>query len=162
MDDGSMAETPVTPLPAENAIRIGTADFNMALDTTDSGAKMEGSDIVLTHDTPIRVFGKGFKPGSEVEVWVFSTPTFLGTATVSADGTFSKFFTIPSSIEAGNHTLQAEGVNTADQPRAVSAGVIVRGEEMPETGSNPAPIAMIAGALLLAGFALLTSRRRLS
>ena len=155
-----MAETPVTAIPAQDAIRIGTADFNMALDTSDDAVKMEGSDIVLMNDTPIRVFGKGFKPGSEVEVWVFSTPTFLGTATVAADGTFSKYFTIPSSIETGHHTLQAEGVNTSDQPRAVSAGVIVRGEEMPNTGSNPAPVLMLAGTLMLAGFALLASRRR--
>ena len=162
LDDGSMTETPVTPIPSEDAIRIGIADFHMALDTTDSGAKMEDGKIVLQSDTPVRVFGKGFKPGSEVEVWVFSTPTFLGTATVASDGTFSKYFTIPSSIELGNHTLQAEGVNTSDQPRAVSAGVIVRGEEMPETGSNTAPILMLAGALMLAGFALLEGRRRLS
>jgi LPXTG-motif cell wall-anchored protein len=132
----------------------------MALDTSTGAAKMEGSNIVVVRDTPVTVFGKGFTPGSEIEVCVFSTPTFLGTALVGADGTFSKEFTIPASVPAGRHTLQAEGVSATDTPKAVSAGVIVRGLELPETGSSFTGIVQWATIVLLAGVALLATRKR--
>ena len=69
--------------------------------------------------------GAGFQPGSTVEIWVFSTPRLLGTAVVKADGTFSTSVLVPGDLTVGQHTLQAEGLNAAGQPRAVSAGVTV-------------------------------------
>ena len=85
----------------------------------------DNSSIILKSDLETIVTGAGFKPGSTVEVWLFSTPTLLGTTIVLQDGTFSLPVTVPGDLPAGSHTLQAEGLTTAGDLRAVSAGVTV-------------------------------------
>ncbi len=123
LENGSTVQTPVTGRVSQ--VVVGTDTFNMALDTTNGSVAYANGEIVLKQEVAALVTGFGFKPGSEVEIWVFSTPTLLGTATVKADGTFSKSFTIPATLAVGRHTLQAEGLASSGQPRAVSAGVIV-------------------------------------
>jgi outer membrane protein OmpA-like peptidoglycan-associated protein len=64
-------------------------------------------------------------PGTEAEVWLFSAHIFLGYATVKADGTFEKVFDVPTGIDLGDHTIQAEGTARSGGDRAISAGVVI-------------------------------------
>jgi hypothetical protein len=59
----------------------------------------------------------GFKPGSTVDIWLFSTPQRLGTAKVGADGRMSGAFTIPKNVEEGPHRIAI----TAKLPNGKSA-----------------------------------------
>ncbi len=82
-------------------------------------------NLVLSREGTVAVNGDGFRPGSRAEVWMFSTPTFLGYAEVGADGTFAGNFTLPDLLALGEHTVQVNGVGiTADQ-WSVSMGVVV-------------------------------------
>jgi outer membrane protein OmpA-like peptidoglycan-associated protein len=107
-------------------VSIGTNDFKMEFDLSKGEAKYEDKKLTFVATEPIVINGVGFAPGSIVEVWLFSTPRLLGTAVVKADGTFSLSVAVPVAVEGGSHTLQAEGLNTAGQPRTISAPVIVK------------------------------------
>ena len=81
--------------------------------------------------------GRGFLPGSAAEIWLFSTPRFLASTRVQTDGTFSRTFDVPPDIEVGEHVIQAEGIDTSNQPKAIAAGVIVASDEDGDLVDDP-------------------------
>ena len=80
-----------------------------ALDA-DGNLRLSGGDVV-------KLNVGGFKPGSTVDIWLFSTPQRLGTAKVGADGRMSGSFTIPKNVEDGPHRIAI----TARLPNGKSA-----------------------------------------
>ena len=124
--DANGVPSPVKMAVVGDKVSVGTADFNMQFDLSKGEAKYEDKKLTFVAAEPIVINGVGFAPGSIVEVWLFSTPTLLGTAVVKADGTFSIAVSVPDAIVGGNHTVQAEGLNTAGQPRSISAPVILK------------------------------------
>ena len=80
-----------------------------ALDA-DGNLRLSGGDVV-------KLNVGGFKPGSDVDVWLFSTPQRLGSAVVGADGRVSGSFTIPKNVEEGPHRIAI----TAKLPNGKSA-----------------------------------------
>jgi hypothetical protein len=81
--------------------------------------------LVLVGDGRVEVAGTSFLPGSTVEAWIFSQPTFLGTTLVRADGSFAAVFTLDGSIPPGDHTIQLNALTTDSTVRSVSLGVRV-------------------------------------
>ena len=130
-EDGTVIQVPVQQVGQQ--VQIGTSEFYMALALETGSALYDNSSIILKSDLETIVTGAGFKPGSTVEVWLFSTPILLGTTIVLQDGTFSLPVTVPGDLPAGSHTLQAEGLTTAGDLRAVSAGVTVSKDVAPAT-----------------------------
>jgi hypothetical protein len=47
----------------------------------------------------------GFEPGTEMEMWMFSTPIRIGTATVGPSGTLDTVLVIPKDVPAGAHRV---------------------------------------------------------
>jgi hypothetical protein len=90
-----------------------------------SGLDNKGATRALDADGNLRLSGGdvvklnvgGFKPGSTVDIWLFSTPQRLGTAKVGADGRMSGAFTIPKNVEEGPHRIAI----TAKLPNGKSA-----------------------------------------
>ena len=90
-----------------------------------SGLDKKGATRSLDSDGNLRLAGGdvvklnvgGFKPGSTVDIWLFSTPQRLGTAKVGADGRMSGSFTIPKNVEDGPHRIAI----TARLPNGKSA-----------------------------------------
>ncbi|NJC72435.1 hypothetical protein HC031_22340 [Planosporangium thailandense] len=101
--------------------------------------------------------GSGFKPGSTVALAVYSTPVDLGTATVAADGTFTKTVTLPTGLPAGSHHLLAAGLGPDGTVRYVTKAVTVPAAGLPITGGTTTPIVVTAVALLLLGAALVAA-----
>lgn len=90
----------------------------------------------------VLVTGKGLKPGARATVWLMSTPTLLGYATVDTDGTLRKTFTLPANLTAGQHTIQVESLNTAGAEVNLAFGLSATSTSVPVTGGDPwAPIA---------------------
>lgn len=67
----------------------------------------------------------GFREGSVVEAWVFSTPTFLGEGVVAAGNTMSGDFTLPEQIRAGHHTLVVTGLSANGEEASFSIKLAV-------------------------------------
>jgi hypothetical protein len=82
--------------------------------------------IIVEKTQRFFVSGKGFAGGSEVVIWIFSTPRRLGLLPVSPDGKFEGNFEIDESIELGNHTVQVNGLDTAGTIRSVNLDLEVQ------------------------------------
>ena len=75
----------------------------------DNGAPeplLPNGSIAVNAGGKIRVNGKGMMPADPIEIWIYSTPVKLGEVVVSADGSFSGEFVLPSGIALGSHKIQ--------------------------------------------------------
>jgi hypothetical protein len=103
----------------------------------------------------------GLKPGSEIEVWLFSTPKLLGTMLVGSDGTVSAEFAIPADLELGSHTAQIDAIDPSGASLTVNAALQLSAEKTKEASTNlhdnvGSQITLISVAVAaLTGFGLL-------
>lgn len=121
--------------------------------------------LVVVANSFAEVSGRGFKPGSTVDVWLFSTPYLLGNVTVGVDGTFSAQLPIPADIAVGDHTVQLNGVGADGATRTLMTAVVVQGsaEQAPAlafTGNDVVVLLTWAANLALLGLAFLEWGRR--
>ena len=93
----------------------------------------DGGALVLEQDRTAQVSGTGFLPNSEVRLFLFSTPRYIGSVTTDAAGNFVGSVPIPMDVAEGRHTLQANGYSPSDQVRSVSIGVIVKADRAPRS-----------------------------
>ena len=118
--------------------------------------------LTVTPSGVVDVRGEGLFPGSEVDVWVFSDPIYLGFVVVGDDGTFAGSFALPVEIPVGKHTVQANGISSSGSLRSVNAGILVEEMALPVTGQSTSAavdlgvVAMAAGLL----FIMIIRRRR--
>jgi len=69
----------------------------------------------------------GYKPGTNVTVYVHSTRVLLGTAAVTSSGSATFNFGLPSSVGPGTHTVEVDGVDPAGKALVQSASFVVVG-----------------------------------
>jgi hypothetical protein len=86
---------------------------------------LANGSVAFTRGSTLRVDGTGMLPGSQVAVWLHSTPTKLGSAEVKADGTFAEVLSIPSAIELGGHKVQFIGTSPDGSTMEFALGVTV-------------------------------------
>jgi len=169
-------ETLVTEAGEEVAVEVvaDTPDA-LAVEGDDFALRVEGSPggstIALEPGGTVRVSGFGFQPASQVDVWLFSDPTYLGALTVAADGTFDGTLPVPA-LSDGEHTLQANGISNDGQVRSANVGVVVRStavsdpvtdpvtDTLPATGTSSGSTLAVVVALLALGTLTLVARRR--
>ena len=102
-----------------------------AASTTSTGAN---TSLRVTRGAVIRVNGGGFKPNSVVDIWIYSTPTHLGTVTTDGDGNFSAKFLVPKSVKIGEHTLKLDGIAVDGSQTTVATALTVVQEAL---GASP-------------------------
>ena len=134
--------------PGQLIALVAGAPENVEIDAAPGGAAIAGDGwslelsggvnqeanqpLTFAADQPARVSGDGFMGGTRADVFLFSTPTLLGSVTIADDGTFAADFDIDSAlIEAGSHTLQIQGVGADGYVRAANLGVTVAPSELP-------------------------------
>ena len=104
-------------------------DFTLSLrsvDTTGAPVPIENLSMQFERGGRAVATGTGFAPGSIVSLFLYGPngqPILLGTVVVRPDGTFDASVPIPSSLAAGNYTLQVNGVDTQYRPRTAQLGV---------------------------------------
>ena len=103
-----------------NQMVVNAGSVSATLSGTDSSGKTLPLDtdgtVHLAAGDVIKVSVGGFEPKSIVEVWLFSTPTQLGSAVVEADGTMNGIYKLPFGIKSGSHRV----VVTAKLPNGKS------------------------------------------
>ena len=117
--------------------------------------------LVLQVDGAAQVSGFGFMPGSQVHVWIFSEPVYLGALTVGTDGTFSGLMKLVD-VEVGEHTLQVNGISFDGKERTANLGVLVNASLLPATGVDMGTTLFFAVVAMLLGTLILLSRRRMT
>ncbi|MBR21541.1 MAG: hypothetical protein CMF57_03720, partial [Leifsonia sp.] len=82
----------------------------------------------------------GFAADSSIEIWAYSTPTYLTSMTVGSDLAAGTVVTLPSSIRPGEHTIVVTGTGADGEPIELSLGILVV-EEIEEPAAEPAVVA---------------------
>ena len=108
-------------------------------------------DLRLNNDDRIVVEASGFDRATIVKVWMYSTPTQLGRIEVSESGTGMASFSVPASVDAGEHRVVLDGANEQGQDVIVGLGIAVGALE----GASINKILIIAPLTLAIMFAIL-------
>ena len=96
------------------------------LDKTGNRAALDSNGVVhLDVGDVIKISLGGFKPESIVEVWLFSTPTKLGTAEVGKDGKMSGAYKLPFGTKSGSHRVVVSAKLPNGKPTTFTLGILV-------------------------------------
>ncbi|NBU38575.1 MAG: hypothetical protein EBS32_10155 [Actinobacteria bacterium] len=114
----------------DNKVVISVGKMSAVVSSVDTQGRTIALDadgnVVLEPGARVAIKIAGFAPGTEVEMWMFSTPIRIGTATVGKDGTLDTVVVIPKGLPTGAHrvaiTTKAEGEDEV----TFTLGVIVR------------------------------------
>jgi hypothetical protein len=125
---GDKKET-VTVERADNQVTVTAGELSATLGSPnkDGGfsALDEDGNVRLKPGDTVRIKLAGFKPGSIVEAWLFSTPQLMGTAKVGADGIVVGTFTVPKNVDQGSHRIAVVAKTTDGKSATLTVGVKV-------------------------------------
>ena len=71
--------------------------------------------------------GAGFRPDSEVQVWLYSTPTYIVSVRADADGNVPITLDITDEMAAGDHHIVLNGTSYTGDDVTVSTPVTILG-----------------------------------
>jgi hypothetical protein len=124
---GGSSVEPNLIITADNTARIQIGDLVIGIAPQDAARISDGSGTAVraVRGRYVEVTGNSFAPNTQVDVWIYSDPTLLGSATTDASGSFTKTFDIPVSIELGDHTLTLNGFDAQGAAVTASVGIVV-------------------------------------
>ncbi len=92
-----------------NVVVVKVADAKTQFASVDDKGNVvpldSAGNIGLKPGAKVRIRADGFQTGTDVEVWLFSSPTKLGRAPVDAKGAVDATFTIPKNVPIGSHRI---------------------------------------------------------
>ena len=153
----------------ENAV-ITRRDNSMQIDTTVidavfSAYSSDGDKLALDVTGSLRVSAgdiieadaTGFSPGTEVQVWLNSTPTLLGSFEVTPDGRVTARVDVPAALATGKHRVSLVGT-TDGGSATLTAGILAGAIE--SNGFNMLLIIPLSIAMIIAITVPTTLRQR--
>ena len=84
-----------------------------------------GAASALAQGGTVTLTGTGYAPNSTVSLYIYSTPTLLGTVQTDGTGSFSKVVTVPANLAPGAHHLVSAGVDPSGNLRYLTSAVTV-------------------------------------
>ena len=117
----------VTPNEAQTGVIVSAPDWSLAISSTTKFVQGNTADssarVVIEKGNTVTTSGTGFKPFSQVDVYVYSTPTWLGAVITDAFGNFTTTLPMPAALPEGDHTFQAEGLTPDDLERKAAVPI---------------------------------------
>lgn len=130
MRDGEPADLVVTR--QNNVVTMTSGELAVSFSAVASNGKvaplMPDGSIKVEAAQKVRATVAGFGGGTDVEMWLMSTPVLLGTSKVGLDGRADSLFRLPSRIDPGKHRLVFKGVDWEKKDFVVSMGITVGGK----------------------------------
>ncbi len=125
--DGVKTAATVTRENNQMVVTAGALSATLSgLDKTGKRSPLDSDgNIHLDAGDEIKISVGGFKPKSLVEVWLFSTPTQLGSAVVGADGTVSGTYRLPAGTKSGTHRVVVTARLANGKPTTFTLGILV-------------------------------------
>ncbi|MCW4385837.1 fibronectin type III domain-containing protein [Salinibacterium sp. SYSU T00001] len=166
--DGETRPVTITRDRATQSVTLEGDGFTMRLDSQTSTGETfdldEAGNLMLIEEGYLLVEGDGFKPNTDVNLYLFSEPTSLGAVRTDSTGAFSGRVRLPEGIPVGLHTVQAVGMSSDGEIRVLSLGVRVMPQQLQVTGADVmqwlyAGLAAAASGIVLVGIAGLRRRR---
>jgi hypothetical protein len=174
VDSGTASSPTVTTSGPTMTVDDGTVRLQIAAQNSDGSSRelSAGGYLRLVSQGRVSVSGSGLVPGSQADVWAFSTPTLLGVVTVGADGTFAATFDLPAGLAVGQHTLQVNGIRADGASYSAATGVVVEAAPvaavstpaatgaLASTGAGSSDLGLLSLLSVLLGAALVVIARR--
>jgi hypothetical protein len=125
--DGVKTDATVTRENNQMVVTAGSLSATMSsLDKTGKTSPLDSDgNIHLKGGDVIKISVGGFKPDSVVEVWLFSTPTKLGSVVVGADGTVTGAYRLPAGIKSGSHRVVVTARMANGKPTTFTLVILV-------------------------------------
>ena len=144
------ASARVEPIPGNDGIAVSGDGWIVRVQGLNSDGQPQplapNESLVVDAKREVGATGTGFQPGTSVALYLnppigaptatgmwlrdvvvrFNNTVSLGSIAVRAGGTFDGMVTLPASVLAGDHALQAIGLSPASQTRAVVVGLVVQ------------------------------------
>jgi hypothetical protein len=117
----------VIPNQEQTGIIVSAPDWSLAISSTTKFVQGNTADssarVVIEKGNTVTTSGTGFKPFSQVDVFVYSTPTWLGAVITDAFGNFTTTLPMPKALPEGDHTFQAEGLTPDNLERTAAVPI---------------------------------------
>jgi hypothetical protein len=117
----------VVPNAEKTGIVVSAPDWSLAISSTTKFVQGDTVDtsarVVIEKGNTVTTSGTGFKPFSQVDVYVYSTPTWLGAVITDSLGNFTTTLPMPASLPEGDHTFQAEGLTPDNLERTAAVPI---------------------------------------
>lgn len=157
----SNAVSPTSQVAMPQTVPTAQSQLTLSLGINSQVGAEEGDAMLVE--------GTGFAPNSNVEVYVYSTPTYAGRGVVGGNGSFSFSLPVPAGLARGTHTVVAAGFDTSGQQKFASApiqiGRALNAGTLSNTGASqsqtlPMTLGGLAIALGVAGLVVTAATRR--
>jgi uncharacterized repeat protein (TIGR02543 family) len=150
---GKAQESTVTRRDNKVIITVGEKSAEVAsVDAKGNTVALDNDgNVVLEPGARVALKIAGFEPGTEVEMWMFSTPIRIGTATVGESGTLDTVVVIPEDVPTGAHRVVITTKSEGEDEVTFTLGVTVRNytkESNVATWLIAVPIIFAVGAAL--------------
>jgi hypothetical protein len=160
--NGSTAELSVQR--ADNKLSI----IGSGVEIIVSAVNENGTQIALDSDGNLRVTdndklvidASGFGPEQDLDTWLFSTPTNLGTVRTDSAGAASGTFDVPSNLAEGEHRLVLKSASEMGEETIVAIGILAGVENSGASGVSIVVGVVLGLALLLGLIIPVVIRRR--
>ena len=125
--DGVKTDATVTRENNQMVVTAGSLSATLSgLDKAGKTSPLDSNGTVhLDAGDVIKISLGGFKPGTVVDVWLFSTPTQLGTAVVGVDGTVTGAYRLPVATKSGSHRVVVTAKMANGKPTTFTLGILV-------------------------------------
>lgn len=114
----------VKPNEDKTGIIVSSENWSLQIKSTtqfvQGGVEDTSARVVIEKGNTVTTSGTGFKPFSQVDVYVYSTPTWLGAVMTDEFGNFTTTLPMPKSLPEGDHTFQAQGQTPESKERVAA------------------------------------------
>ena len=114
----------------DNKVVISVGAMSAEVSSVDSNGRTLALDsegnVTLEPGARVAIKIAGFEPGTDVEMWMFSTPIRIGTATVGPSGTLETIVVIPKDVPTGAHRVAITTKEKGKDKVTFTLGVTVR------------------------------------
>lgn len=146
----------------DNQLVVNSGTMQTALSIVNENGDVQKLDAdgnmrILKGDK-LRVLLTGFTPEDNVELWLFSTPLLLGRTEVNASGALTSDFSLPRSLELGQHRIAI--VSGSGKPNAVTITIGVMASTLSNSSGVSLWFLVTPLALAVSGALILPAARR--
>ncbi len=117
----------ITSNDAQTGIIVSSPEWSISITSTTKFVQGNTADstarVVIEKGNTVTTSGTGFKPFSQVDVFVYSTPIWLGAVITDSLGNFTTTLPMPSALPEGEHTFQAEGLTPDNIERTAAVPI---------------------------------------
>ncbi len=123
----TIREITVYPSVVANGIQISGVDWSVSISSTTrlivANTTSAVNRIGIEAGNNVTAFGTGFKPNTQVDVFVYSSPLWLGSTITDSKGNYAVTLPMPKALAAGEHIFQSIGVTNDNVARTANVPI---------------------------------------